>query len=426
MKYWLFDGNDVVGLFSPQELSARAEFSAASMVAPETDSENQNAWKMASSFPEFQFDEDGRPISANTTPETAPLEKIETAVEHEPAIAPASVPVPAEDFLPPVQKKQDDIQSIPLAAPIRLAEETEDTILLSRDEAQSAALPTETPLLQPNTSEITRENTATMSISQEPEETILSTCTLPLAGDPQTTVSLPTVEESINAAAQPEPFSADLAEPISVRETVRPHLESNTEIDDFLQEQQEARQPNREKAKWMLWVLLLLLIPGMIALAVHWGLTHEKKIPAALITPLKPKSAKTEAGKKLEEPAVVAPVVKTPEETKSADVTPVQEPAKPAQPTKADRAIETVKNHLLAGNKGTIVSYFDRLYKKELSSGYSEEWSAEPLHKNIYIVKYRLTKTRQEPIVYVFQADTSKNKLTGALNNVALDLIGKI
>ena len=31
-----------------------------------------------------------------------------------------------------------------------------------------------------------------------------------------------------------------------------------------------------------------------------------------------------------------------------------------------------------------------------------------------------------EPIVYVFQADVSKGTLTGALNNVALDLLGKI
>lgn len=31
-----------------------------------------------------------------------------------------------------------------------------------------------------------------------------------------------------------------------------------------------------------------------------------------------------------------------------------------------------------------------------------------------------------EPIVYVFQADAASGKLTGALNNIALDLVGKI
>ena len=73
-----------------------------------------------------------------------------------------------------------------------------------------------------------------------------------------------------------------------------------------------------------------------------------------------------------------------------------------------------------------MAAYLDHLYRDKLSQGYTGAWSAEPLHKNAYIVKYRLTKTRMEPIVYVFQADVSKGTLTGALNNVALDLLGKI
>ena len=45
---------------------------------------------------------------------------------------------------------------------------------------------------------------------------------------------------------------------------------------------------------------------------------------------------------------------------------------------------------------------------------------------NVYIVKYRLSKTRSEPVVYIFQVDVARNKLTGALNNITLDLVGKI
>ena len=82
MRYWFFDGNDVIGPFRPQELAARTDFSAASMLAPETESENQNAWARASSFAEFKFNEQtgvmelpGEKIifsAALTTPPAAP------------------------------------------------------------------------------------------------------------------------------------------------------------------------------------------------------------------------------------------------------------------------------------------------------------------------------------------------------------------
>ena len=85
-----------------------------------------------------------------------------------------------------------------------------------------------------------------------------------------------------------------------------------------------------------------------------------------------------------------------------------------------------MQNYQLPGNKGTVAAYLSRLYRSQLSQGYSASWSVEPLHKSTYIVKYRLTKTRMEPVVYIFQADVAAGKLTGALNNITLDLVGKI
>ena len=89
-------------------------------------------------------------------------------------------------------------------------------------------------------------------------------------------------------------------------------------------------------------------------------------------------------------------------------------------------AQEIVQNYQLDNGRGTIEQYLNRLYSKQLQDGYAAAWSAEPLHRDSYVVKYRLAKTRQEPIVYIFQADTAKKKLTGALNNITLDLVGKI
>ena len=90
------------------------------------------------------------------------------------------------------------------------------------------------------------------------------------------------------------------------------------------------------------------------------------------------------------------------------------------------KALSIAQNHLLSGNRGTIASYLNHIYQDQLTQGYSGGWGVEPWYKNTYIVKYRLTKARKEPIIYVFQVDVDANKLTGALNNISLDLVGKI
>ncbi len=102
-----------------------------------------------------------------------------------------------------------------------------------------------------------------------------------------------------------------------------------------------------------------------------------------------------------------------------------QRPAAPVQDP-LELAKEIVQNYPLDNGRGTVEEYLNRLYSKQLKEGYAAVWSAEPLHRNSYVVKYRLAKTRKEPIVYIFQADTAKKKLTGALNNITLDLVGKI
>lgn len=98
--------------------------------------------------------------------------------------------------------------------------------------------------------------------------------------------------------------------------------------------------------------------------------------------------------------------------------TPVQTPEEVAK--------EVVQNYTLDGHQGTVAQYLAQHYAAQLAGGYEASWSAELLHRDTYVVKYRLAKTRQEPVVYIFQVDTAKKKLTGALNNITLDLVGKI
>ncbi len=97
-----------------------------------------------------------------------------------------------------------------------------------------------------------------------------------------------------------------------------------------------------------------------------------------------------------------------------------------AAKTPEEQAKEIVQSYTLDQNRGSVADYLAKRYAKELANGYAGVWAAEPLHRDVYVVKYRLAKARKEPIVYVFQADTAKKKLTGALNNITLDLVGKI
>ncbi|MBO7191267.1 MAG: hypothetical protein J6V32_04120, partial [Elusimicrobiaceae bacterium] len=55
MKYWLFDGDDVIGPFAPHELAAREDFSATSLICAEGSSEDSAGWQVASSFDSFHF-----------------------------------------------------------------------------------------------------------------------------------------------------------------------------------------------------------------------------------------------------------------------------------------------------------------------------------------------------------------------------------
>ena len=194
---------------------------------------------------------------------------------------------------------------------------------------------------------------------------------------------------------------------------VRPRLKPTPEIQQFLTDTQNERiAPNRNNKKAMaaLAVLVALLAIGILL----------------MFNPM-PADGQDKDEQNTPVSTELVPEEKTIPATDDEILPPAPPPAvKPQAVSASDKALSAVQNYTLSGGRGTVAAYLDHLYRDKLSQGYTGAWSAEPLHKNAYIVKYRLTKTRMEPIVYVFQADVSKGTLTGALNNVALDLLGKI
>ena len=89
------------------------------------------------------------------------------------------------------------------------------------------------------------------------------------------------------------------------------------------------------------------------------------------------------------------------------------------KPNIEEQVIDIVKNTRLAKKGETIEEYLHNTYGME----YQSSWSAKPFTDNVYIVEFFASQVRKEPFVYLFRVDVDQKKITGALNNITLDLI---
>ena len=528
MKYWLFDGKDVLGPFTLQTLAARTDFSATSLICAGETGEESDGWQLASSFEIFRFHPvsgqlegvflpDGKEVTATEIPTEEPQPK---KTEEKPVIQPEPILVQPQ---PRVEKTVEE------PATVILAREDVDLVLPEHPEENQASAPiqetTQSQEAAPQPQEPTQEQEIVPaqepqneqaeqdtskpeklqeSLTVAPEEEIISTCTLPLvneilersdlpqlpqgdfepvplpdmpefalkeiAAEPteitaeQATTSVPTQtaaapaqpvakpvsqeelkpqepQELVSSATEPtetpqetpaqekilqeEPISQTaVPAPRPPREQTLHRLEQALANRQAVPDISERQSPTHKKAYMILWILLGIII--VLALAI-WGLSRMKT--QTTDTPSKAANTPTSVVQQVPTQTTPTPTpVATPVQTAAlAETSAPEKPITPPKPVTAqEKALAAVQNYQLPDNKGTIAAYFDRVYQDHLSQGYIASWSVEPLHKSIYIVKYRLTKTRTEPIVYVFQADGVRGKLTGALNNIALDLVGRI
>ena len=320
----------------------------------------------------------------------------------------------------PVLPAEQEVPSADIAAPV-MDESAPATDTPLQNEFETPKEPVNPPADQPEQAEPAQQE---IKAASDPETTVV----LATPGDEPATQGAEVKElaqqdnepvEDILVGALKVKATPEIQEPIKsvpVMPTVnqvRPRLKPTPEIQQFLTDTQNERiAPNRNNKKAMaaLAVLVALLAIGILL----------------MFNPMPPDGQDKDAQNTPVSTELV-PEEKTIPATDDEILPPAPPPAvKPQAVSASDKALSAVQNYTLSGGRGTVAAYLDHLYRDKLSQGYTGAWSAEPLHKNAYIVKYRLTKTRMEPIVYVFQADVSKGTLTGALNNVALDLLGKI
>lgn len=359
----------------------------------------------------------------------------ETPAEETPAPAngPAETAEPEAQTRSPQEKPILDIQET-------AEEQTSQTVQAPEGNAPQSAPEAEKETSQaaqaPQESAPQTEQTPEETQPQEPEKEISQAAQVPAGEQTPAPAAQDPVEEIMSGAVEvntapevPEPIKqvAPVVEPKVNR--VKPKLKKTPEIEQFLTEKiLPADEPPARRNKGVLWagvLLVLLLLAGGFLLLLKPAATKPETAPAA--QPL------TQSGGAVEElmpDAAVQPEVPTAQEALSLPGAPSAKAksAAPAAPelNPVDTARQIVQNYNLPNFNGKVSDYFDRIYKDKLAQGYSATWSAERLHNNVYIVKYRLSKTRSEPVVYIFQVDVARNKLTGALNNITLDLVGKI
>lgn len=339
--------------------------------------------------------------------------------------------------LPVVDQPESELPPMPQGPePVLPAEQEAPTADIAAPVMDESAPATDTPLQN----EVETPKEPVNPPADQPEQADPAQQEIKATSDPETTVVLATpgdepatqgAEVQELAQQDNEPVEDILVGALKVKATpeiqepiksvpvmptvnqVRPRLKPTPEIQQFLTDTQNERiahNRNNKKAMAALAVLVALLAIGILLMFNPMPADGQDK--DAQNTPVS-----TE----------LVPEEKTIPATDDEILPPAPPPAvKPQAVSASDKALSAVQNYTLSGGRGTVAAYLDHLYRDKLSQGYTGAWSAEPLHKNAYIVKYRLTKTRMEPIVYVFQADVSKGTLTGALNNVALDLLGKI
>lgn len=232
------------------------------------------------------------------------------------------------------------------------------------------------------------------------------------------------VEEESQEAAVPlvtEPSQA-AAQPTAQQEPVSSATVAQAQPAEYPTADWLAKKPIYAKG-WKTGFLLVLFLAVLLAgLRVFFVRIYGVPVPQYL----RPSNVLATSPALTQAPAVeaeISPVAVTEDSFVEENVDKVVEP--PAL-TPGEMATQIVQTYSLGASRGSIADYLTKRYAAQLADGYIATWSAEPLHKEMYVVKYRLAKTRKEPIVYIFQVDTVKNKLTGALNNITLDLVGKI
>lgn len=468
MKYWLFEKGDVIGPFEIEALKSRADFSYTMLVCPESMADDHMYWKPASDFSDFFNTPPVAPAGMTAAPAKTQAPPPLSAAE----LANLTVEQYFSEFYDKESADLSDVLGIPkdlldsdmylgrfLNAKVgagRINKKEIKRIPVSPQNNEDTPLPKPAPKIIPGKTAWPKEpdppsdaphgdpvaNFQKPPSAEEAEraaiikEILAAQSAPPQDSGPETVrlslpeavapkkeepkkepaplpVAAPEPEPAPRPAPEPEPKpepapqskpaeqpaqSADHAEHAALRRRDDNYNTLDYEIERVRISQEALKKQKKPKRNFIVYSAALLIF-------VLGGTFAAYNLP------------------KIVKRAAPAPAVKT---------DPASAPAEPAplpevlplivQEQNKQLAIEITKKFRLSQNRGTMEDFFNKYFKNYFEQGYTASWICDEMHQDAYIVKYRLVRTRKEPIVYIFETNIKTKTLAG-LNNAALDLL---
>ena len=387
MKFLYLKGTDIYGPFEVEEIVKADYFSDDLLVCPENQTDQGDAWKPAAFYTEFK-----------------------KALEKEIFPIKESKPIVNESVAENKEPKQEIVDILQDFAPLENTE-TANTTTISTDSSVFDEV-------LPSFEQVMEELSVPKNQQSEEYEEDVQDHTFHIAHKEDNLLE----DLPAHSLLGPEPSEEENEEDEDVQDHTK-HLPviigktqetnnvqggrtdlleiSNNQIISSSDGRIQKRKPN--DLIFILYITVIVIVTVAVCMAI-FNNTKDKRADVQKIEEAQPaadNSSKTseEAAAKEKEPVKTAEVKK--------------------ELTQEEKVIEIVKNTKLENKGKTVGEYLQSVYGK----GYQSSWSAKPFTDNVYIVEFFASQVRSEPYVYLFRVDIDKQKITGALNNITLDLL---
>lgn len=423
MKFLYLKGVEVLGPVEVKQLMQESWFSDDLLVCPEDKAEQESAWKSAKDYPEFKAsleqeifaaEEQQKPLPpAAETPVQVPA----VAEENQNTPAAPAAPAATENKATDNQNKMQDLpplEDTKTESSTDLKKKPEDPIIHDVVEEElpkvTAPIPVNDP--QDHTFRIPTEGDDNL-LEDLPSESIFDSKEeeekAPVVLGEENAPKEETSEDNKNKTMD---HTSPVEEPVPVQEmeqSVNKHSFMEISNNKILSSS-DGRVP-KEKKNDLMFILSFIVIT-VVAVALCLAFFNKKKEME--------NTNKAAAEQNIEEEPVLVEQEKFQNnpygQEEQEDILPQQ--ANTISPE--EQTIDIVKNTMLKSKGETIGEYFQNVY----GENYQTSWSAKPFTEKIYIVEFFASQVRSEPFVYLFRVDIEQQKITGALNNITLDLIG--
>ena len=420
MKFLYLKGIEVLGPTKASDLVKDSCFSEDLLVCPEDKAEDESAWKSAKEYPELKTAlELNKSAVQENKPKSQPVEDVvvqpeikeETQPEPVPPAAPVVEPAPEEKI------SQDKSQELP---PLENTETETNPDLKKKPEIEldHEVVEEEMPKVNAPDVMVNDPHDHTFRIPQKEDDNLLED--LPSQSifesreeEEKTPVVLGETNDSAEKKQKPEVIdhTSPAEEPLNTENLEEPVAKkySFLEISNNKIISSSDGRVKKEKKNDLIFILSLVVI-AVVAIALCFAFFNMNKNKNA-------KAPEQEQENEIESPVVVE---QEKFENNPFEQDEMQPNTQEQQNSVEEQTIDIVKNTMLPSKGKTIGEYLKNAYGED----YQTSWSAKPFTDKIYIVEFFASQVRNEPFVYLFRVDTEQQKITGALNNITLDLIG--